>query len=217
MILDLLEKEFADRQVVILTHDRDWYTELRQQLDPKNWSFKALLPYETPDIGIRWSHKTTTFGDARGHLKNRPDSAGNDARKIMDVELALISERLKISLPFLRADKNDKRMAHEFLERLCSGGKKCLERKVAGAYVTHDDAISAFEEADRLLVSWGNKSSHSFDLVPPEAAKLIDACEKAIEAFKCSSCGKAIWYADASGPKLLQCQCAEIRWRYGKE
>ncbi len=216
MIFDLLEKEFAGRQVIVLTHDRDWYTELRQQLDAKEWTFKTLLPYERPDIGIRWSHKTTTFDDARAQLKERPDSAGNDARKIMDVELALITERLRISLPFLRADKNDKRMAHEFLERLCSDGKKCFQRKDGSSYVAHPVAIAAFDEVDRLLLSWGNKASHTFDVVGLEAAKLIDACEEAIEAFKCSSCGKNVWFADAAGAEWLQCQCAEIRWRYGK-
>ena len=32
MIQELLKKEFSDRQVIILTHDREWYTELRHQL-----------------------------------------------------------------------------------------------------------------------------------------------------------------------------------------
>jgi len=110
LIVELIEKEFSERQVIILTHDRDWYTELRQQLDGKNWVFKTLLPYEGPSVGIRWSHKTTTFDDARAHLKDRPDSAGNDARKIMDVELGLIAERLHIELPYMRGGKE--RQAH---------------------------------------------------------------------------------------------------------
>src|SRR6266404_596420 len=117
----------------------------------------------------------------------------------MDVELALIAERLKISLPFVRADKNDKRMAHEFLERLVADGKKCFERKMANGYAPHSDAIDAFDKADRLLMSWANRASHTFDLVPPEAEKLIDACEKAIEFLKCLSCGKGIWFADVAG------------------
>jgi predicted ABC-type ATPase len=265
MIVDLLEKEFAERQVIILTHDREWYTELRQQLDGKNWIFKTLLPYETPNIGIRWSHKTTTFDDARAHLKERPDSAGNDARKIMDVELALIAERLQINVPYLRAEKNDQRMAHDFLERLVGNGKKCFQKKVeddyedtvgeskivgpaphrtpelvrgsptekrkppqqvgdspTGAssptvsYEIYSEAIEAFDQADRLIVSWANRASHTFDLVQPEATKLIDTCEKALEFFKCSSCGKSVWLADAKGSEWVQCQCGEIRWRYGK-
>jgi len=216
MIRDLLEREFAGRQVVILTHDRDWYTELRQQLDDKKWGFRALLPYETPTLGIRWAHKTTTFGDARAHLAERPHSAGNDARKIMDVELALIAERLQIRLPYLRGDKNDRRAAHEFLERFVADGRKCFQRKAINDYEVYTDAIDAFEQADRLLVSWGNRASHSFDIVRPEAIKLIDDCEKALESLKCSSCERSVWFTDAVGSKWVQCQCGQIRWRYGK-
>jgi len=216
MIAGLLEREFSGRQVVILTHDREWYTELRQQLDAKNWVCKALLPYETPDVGIRWSHRTTTFDDARAQLKDRPDSAGNDARKIMDVELALIAERLQIRLPYLRADKNDRRTAHEFLERLIADGRRCFQKRVGKGYDSHQEVLDSFEDADRLLVSWANRAAHGFDMVRPEAVKLIDVCEKALECFKCSSCGKPVWFANAEGPEFIQCECGEIRWRYGK-
>lgn len=58
MIVQLLEKEFSDRQAIIMTHDREWYAELRQRFDGANWNFKALMPYEKPEIGIRWSEKT---------------------------------------------------------------------------------------------------------------------------------------------------------------
>jgi hypothetical protein len=216
MIVELLNGEFSGRQVVVLTHDREWYTELRHQLVGKNWAFKALLPYETPDIGIRWSYKTTTFDDARAQLKERPDSAGNDARKIMDVELALIAERLQIRLPYLRADKNDKRMAHDFLERFVADGKRCFQKKTGEDYAAHTDAIDAFGKADRLLVTWANRASHTFDVVRPEATKLIDVCEKALEFFKCLSYGKGVWFADAERSEWVQCQCGEVRWRYGK-
>ena len=216
MIAELLENDFGEQQVVILTHDREWYTELRHQLDDKRWAFKALLPYKTPDVGIRWSHKTTTFEDARTLLEDRPDSAGNDVRKIMDVELAIIAERLQIRMLYLRSDKNDRRTAHNFLERFIADGKRCFQKKVDDEYVAHDDAIVAFDKADALLISWANRASHSFDVVRPEATKLIDVCETALEFFKCSSCGKSVWYADAGSPELVQCECAEIRWRYGK-
>ena len=216
MIVELLAKEFATRQVVILTHDRDWYTELRQQLDDTTWNFKSLLPYENPSIGIRWSHKTGTFDDARSQLKERPDSAGNDARKIMDVELALAAERLKIKFPYLRFDKNDRRTAHEFLERLVADGARCLQRRVGKDYGCYEEALKAFNIADQLLGSWGNRASHSFDIVRPEAEKLIDACETALGCLKCSSCGKAAWFANAAGSEWVQCQCSDLRWRYGK-
>ena len=217
MILDLLEKEFSDRQVIIFTHDREWYTELRHQLDGNNrWTFKALLPYETPDIGIRWSHRTTTFDDARAQITERPESAGNDARRIMDVELSLITERLKVKLPYLRFDKNDKRVAYDFLTRLVADGKKCFEKKSDGKYIVNTDATDAWSEANGLLTSWGNRGTHTFNLVKSEATKLIDACEIALGKFKCDSCNRNIWLLTNEQSEWVQCGCGDMRWRYGK-
>ena len=219
MIQELLEKEFCGRQVLIFTHDREWYTELRHQLDGSNrWSFKTLFPYETPDIGIRWSHRTTTFDDARALIEERPDAAGHDARRIMDVELSMIAERLQIRLPYLRSDKNDRRMAHDFLVRLVADGKKCFQKKTGSEYVVNTDAIEACDKADKLLTSWGNRASHTFDMIKVEAVKLIDACEGAIACFKCYSCDPPsnVWRLDDRQSEYVQCRCGEIRWRYGR-
>jgi hypothetical protein len=216
LIVDLLKKEFADRQVIVMTHDRDWYTELRQQLDGGTWSFKALLPYETPEIGIRWSHGTSTFDDARGQLADRPDSAGNTARKIMDIELALIAERLQLKLPYLRFEKNDRRLAHDFLERIIGDGKKCFQTGGPTSFRANEEGMRLLVEADKLLLSWGNRASHTFDVVRPEAQKLIDICESALRCFRCDLCEKNVWLADAAGSGWVQCQCGKLRWRYDK-
>lgn len=214
MIAEILEKHFSERQVILLTHDRIWYTELKYQLSGSRWYFKALMPYETPALGIRWSHKTTTFDDARAHLKDRPDSAGNDARKIMDFELALVAEKLEILLPFVRGDKNDHRMANDFLQRLKSDSRKRFRKYVNGAYVSHPDAAGCLEMAHSLLLSWGNRGSHTQDLVRREATKLINVCEEVVELFRCRGCEKPVWFANAGGPKLVQCRCGELQWRY---
>ena len=60
---------FSGRQVILLTHDRIWYTELKYQLPGSRWDFKTLLPYETPAIGIRLDNMIM-FYDARAHLKD---------------------------------------------------------------------------------------------------------------------------------------------------
>jgi hypothetical protein len=216
MIVELLQKKFDGRQVIVFTHDREWYTELRQQLDAGAWDFKVLMPYETPKIGIRWSAKTSTFDDARAQLKDRPDAAGNDVRKIMDIELALIAEKLQIRMPYLRGERNDRRMAHDFLERFVADGGNCFQKKGAKDYEIHNQAIESFRRADQLLLSWANRASHTFDLVRGEAIKLIEACEQALGFFRCPSCGKGIAFADAEAKEWTQCQCGSIRWRYGK-
>lgn len=216
MIADLLQKEFSDRQVFIFTHDREWYNELRHQLDEGSWTFKALMPYEQPEVGIRWSEKTWSFDDARVRLKEDPDSAGNTARKIMDTELAGIAEGLRLRLPYRRLDRNDHRGAHEFLERLVSDGEKCFQIKRGTAYEPHLAAVAAWREADKLLLSWGNRSSHSFDLTAQEAEKLAISCENALGFFWCQDCKNSVQKLNNEGAKAVQCQCGNLRWRYGK-
>jgi len=134
----------------------------------------------------------------------------------MDVELSLIAERVQTRLPYLRFDKNERRTAHDFLERIVADGRKCFQKSADNNCVIYEDPIAALNEADTLLVSWTNRGSHSFDVTHPEATKLIDVCEKALAFFKCVFCGKYVWFAEAGGPELIQCQCGGIRWRYGK-
>jgi len=216
MIVELLEKEFKERQIIIMTHDREWYAELRQQLDSASWKFKALRPYERPDIGIRWSDKEFSFDDARALLKTSPDSAGNTARKIMDIELSLHAEGMKVRLPYLHRERNDHRMAHDFLSQLISDGVKCFKKMENGKPAPFTEAVETFREADRLVLSWGNKASHSFDIVATEAAKLITACEKMLQVLTCPSCGKAVHRLEDKGAELVQCQCGHLKWLYSK-
>jgi hypothetical protein len=111
------------------------------------------LPYESPKLGIRWSERTTSLDDARAQLKDRPDSAGNDARKVMDVELSLTAEKLRLKLPYLRGYRNDHRMWSDFLDKLVVDGARCLQKKAGKDLVCYTAGLDALKDAGRLLVS----------------------------------------------------------------
>ena len=124
MIVDLLTSQFADRQVILFTHDRDWYwyAELRHQLGGKQWGFKALLPYETPELGICWSEKTITVDEARANLKERPDwpatigtggSRGGAEERVKKIGMAAITVAALLSLSHARADDITGDILHE--------------------------------------------------------------------------------------------------------
>ncbi len=217
MVAQLLEKHFADRQVVLMTHDRIWYAELTHVLDSERWRFRMLLPYRDPSTGIRWSHSTNSFDDARELIPSRPDSAANDARKIMDVETALIAERLEIRMPFLRGIRNDKRTCVDFVGRLASASRKCLQRKDGENHKADDAGSKVLDEAEALLVTWANRGSHSHDVVAAEAEQLLDKCEEVLTVFHCDNCGKKLYTNHNKSSKLYQCDCGGLRWRYGKE
>jgi recombinational DNA repair ATPase RecF/predicted RNA-binding Zn-ribbon protein involved in translation (DUF1610 family) len=213
MIGELLEKEFSDRQVLVLTHERDWYIDLKRQLDSKTWDFKTLMPYQSPDIGIRFSLKQFGFDDARAYLNTSPDAAGNTARKIVDTTIGVLAESLKISLPYLHRERNDTRTGHEFLEKIISLNTS-FRIKNGDSYVTYTDAYEDFKKADKLLITWGNRSSHEFNIVKAEASLLIDYCENAMERFTCTNCNKEVTRLDDSRSSIKQCQCGNLRWKY---
>ena len=98
LVAELLEKEFSERQILILTHDREWFIELRHQLENDKWEFETLKPWENPEIGIQFSKNTFSFDDARSKLSNDATSAGNNCRKIMDNCLAVLCEKLEVRM-----------------------------------------------------------------------------------------------------------------------
>lgn len=218
-VVALLQKEFPERQIVLLTHDRDWYRELRYTLKD-SWKLLSLLPFRTPLEGIRWGTKVLSFDEAREHLDDNPGLAGQRARTTMDVELAIFAERLQLPLPYLRYEKNDVRQAKEFLDRLRGDSKSKLERRRPdGKYEPHPDAPALLEEADTLLLAWANRDTHTLDDgVRAEAERLIATCEKALDVFRCQSptCGKWVWTLTTADESMMQCACGSLRWKTPK-
>jgi DNA repair exonuclease SbcCD ATPase subunit len=215
MILQLLEEYFSDRQVVLLTHDREWFIELRRQITSGGWDFKALMPWNDPTVGIRWSARVPTFDDARSFLKENPDVAGNKARSYMDIELAFVAQDLRTKLPYLHREKNDLRGAHEFLERIVADAAKCFEIRVRDGFIIFEEGVKKLAEADRLIISWGNRASHG-ELARVEAVKLIDACEAALHSLICTDCKKLVTRKEDEKSRTKQCECGKLRWSYGK-
>lgn len=214
MVGALLEKEFSDRQVVLFTHERDWYIDLKAQLDQKRWEFKTLMPWESPEVGIRFSTKQYTFDDARAFLPLYPDSAGNTARKIMDTCIPVLSESLKISLPYLHRERNDHRTSHEFLEKIASSLTSFQIKRDGTNYEPFTEALDDIKAADGLVVTWANRSSHEFNIVGKEASALIDTCEKAVARFTCTNCNKDVNNLTNEKSGFKRCDCGYIKWKY---
>lgn len=218
MVAELLIREFSDRQVLIFTHDREWFADLKQQLDDSEWLFKWLSPWIDPLTGIRWSEKTTGFDAAYQQLDAKdPDGAANKARKIMDLELPLIGEKLCLRLPYKHRERNDRRMAHEFLDRFITESQTCFQvQKPDGSYEVYSDGIQKLKDADGLILSWGGRGSHDFDVEINEARSLIEASENALSVFVCPECSKSVGKNNDESSHIKQCQCGHLRWRYGK-
>lgn len=211
-VLDLLVSEFSDRQILLFTHEQDWFVELSHQLPAKQWEFKVLQTFDTPGTGIRWSSAPVGFANARILLDVAPNSAANFARGLMDLHMALVAERLALPVPFIRGARNDQRNALELLERFISRARKQLRRKGDnGSHEYWEYPVTVAHDLRVLLISWGNPGSHGRYITRPEAEKLIAECEKFLDSLRCSECGTHISYAAVVG-KHLRCDCDSLRW-----
>lgn len=211
-VADLLKNELDDRQVLLFTHDREWFDELLRRLDTRKWIFYSLNKWSSPSAGIQLSKTLFTFDQASEYLPNKPNAAGNAVRAIMDNELARISEVLEIELPFIRGPNSDKRTWYDFLEALISQGETRYRINEESKWISYMNAIECWGEARELLVTWANRASHGDSITDREAERLIERCQQSLEYFHCSECKKPVWFLERDS-KYKRCDCGKIRWK----
>ena len=214
MLSNILKEGLGNRQILLFTHDREWFHELRTMLSSSDWKFMAIRPWISPDIGLQWSESQYTFDDARSLIDIDPEAAGTNVRKIMDTQLSIIAERLQIELLYKRGDRNDTRMCMEFLEKIISIGRRAFRKKEGTSWPEFTAPLDDWNETHTLLLAWANRSSHTGSLVPNEVRQLIQSCETSLARFKCESCGSYVWSTNNTNRKRLQCNCDDLQWRY---
>ncbi|MXV50347.1 hypothetical protein GS399_05130 [Pedobacter sp. HMF7647] len=117
---DLLFEKFADHQVILLTHEEQWFQYVRQLAKKKGWLINE----------IRWNEaKGTHLDQLPTELKDLIESSiasgniaflGNPIRKYLEHLLKIICLNLEVKLSFRFNDINEKRMPDEMLSELKS-------------------------------------------------------------------------------------------------
>lgn len=208
----LLRQEFESRQIVLLTHDREWYFELQRTMPEKHWKFSRLRPFSTPDVGITFADYGLDIAAARARARTEPEEALGNVRRLMDVALSEIAERIGLAVPHLRGDDNDHRTAGQFLVALERAAKRSFRVKAGDTYVANDPALSAIKKTKPDLAIWGNRGTHTFSASVIEAEELIDGCEAVLGSFMCNTCDTPVGVYDSTGGKI-ECRCGNLQWR----
>jgi energy-coupling factor transporter ATP-binding protein EcfA2 len=220
LVATLLEQEFSDRQIILLTHEREWFFELSRFLRKPRWNAVRLMPWAGPNTGIRIAEQPDDFAKARANILSAPEDAESNVRRLMDQSLAEIAEKLKVPMPFLRGDRNDHRTAGEFIGRITGRAKKALKVRRSADPRTglpileaHSGGVLALERVAPQLAAWANRATHTFSSSPTEAEVIIDNCEAALGSFSCQGCHTDVWYALTDEGNTLQCRCGDLVWK----
>lgn len=205
---DLMVEELSDYQIVIMTHERDWFEYVKNVVKGKNWQINS----------IKWNEDKGTYVDEpfeniKNRIKKRIKEAdesglGNDLRIYIENVLKSISFHLKVKMDFQFNDFNEKRMSNE----LISGIKSTLnKRKCKELY-----DMPVF---DRLLNSnfICNISSHDnpIECSIGDFKSVWQDISEIEELFLCTSCNKYVShkYLDNVNKKI-RCSCGKKEYNW---
>lgn len=164
---DLLFEYFSDYQIVLLTHETEWYQYVKQLAKRKGW-----LANEINWSDSRGTHLKEIPTDLKEYIEkkikeNSSEELGNAIRKYLEHLLKEICVNLEVKVAFKFNDINEKRMCDELLNELKSkitkhgsedlkARKKIIERMVNstifGNLVSHDNPLVA--KIDDLKSMW---------------------------------------------------------------
>jgi len=119
-LLDLLEEEFSDHQIVLLTHEEYWYQMARRKFrdwisKEVNWSFVN---------GIRFLDQKDDLLERIAERHKKGEKVGNDLRIYVESLLKEICEALEVKMAFKNGSENERRMIGELFSALTASLEK---------------------------------------------------------------------------------------------
>jgi len=204
-LLRLLQEEFKDWQVLLLTHERYWFEMIKKELASAGWIICELE--WTPENGIQIRG---TPEDLRAMIevkRRQGHEVANDVRTLLEKILKEICFSLEVKMAFRYNGNNEDRMVGESLSEL----RRTLNEKSPGL---KDLPIFKQIEISNLL---GTKGSHDS---PKEISKgdidvALEDIEKLEALFRCDQCGRLVsrkYFVHAEKKITCRCGTKKVEW-----
>lgn len=207
---DLLFEKFSDYQIIVLTHETEWFSYIKDPAKGKGWEIQEVK--WSPKEGVHLEKNPATLKELIEHqiANNIENQLGNSIRIYLEKLLKQVCANLEIKMTFRFNDQNEKRMGSELLNEL----RPTIEKK-SSDLKTHIPILERLAGTSAL----GNLLSHDSG-VPPKMGDLKAAWEdvKDIEAiFTCSekTCRKLISMKNYDTvKKQIRCSCGALAYSW---
>lgn len=209
----LLINKFSDYQIILLTHEKDFFDIASSEAKRKGWLIKSLswtaergTNFETPIVDLR-----TRIEDK--FKAKTIDGLGNDIRRYAERQLKQIAFNLEAGLPFRFNDRNEERMMNELLTSVQSRVNK---------QSAHD--LKTKNNIDSILASpmlIGNKTSHdnTFNENIKDLEVFWDDVRNLIMTFYCTNekCKSFISMKNYDNVNCkIRCDCGKMNYDWKK-
>ena len=196
---DLLIEEFQDWQLVVLTHDRYFFEQVRRKV--KGWSAYQVLGWKYGRGPALREQRGATDVDAALELldEGQIGDAARRGRRGLELLLKELCEGLEVPLPYRRGNDNEFREVGQLL----NGLRRLLKEDSRGkAFLASIDNTLRAIEADAQSVL--NAEAHASDsgASPEEVRSTLERVRSFDAMWNCTKCNTRIW--KESG---VRCKC----------
>jgi len=146
----LIDERFSDYQIIVLTHEKDWFDYISRLVKGKDWLINLIRHDDVDGLNIDLPLPNLEEQIENQISAGNTDSLGNKMRKYLESILKKIVKKYGVMVRYENNDKNEDRMPNELLSELKSYINK------------HPDPIKDFTVVDRLMgsVCIAHKDSH---------------------------------------------------------
>ncbi|MDO9154281.1 MAG: AAA family ATPase [Paludibacter sp.] len=209
----LLINKFSDFQIILLTHEKDFFDIASSEAKRNNWLITSLswtaekgASFETPRIDLR------TKIEDKFKAKNI-DGLGNDIRHYAERQLKQIAYNIEAGLVFRFNDKNEERMMNELLSSVQSR----VNKQSPADLKTKNNIDSIL--ASPILI--GNKTSHdnTFKENINDLEVFWEDVKKLIKTFYCSEDKCKSFVATKNFDNVnskIRCNCGTVNYDWKK-
>ncbi len=206
----LLADKFSDYQVILLTHEKEFFELVSSDVKSRGWSIKNFTWSKESGTGVE---KGTHGLEERIHKKfeeKNTDGLGNDIRVYTENVMKEVAFNIEANVAFRYNEINERRMAPELLDavhsRISKKGKGLKEKAniprvkgmpmFIGNTTSHDNKYN--ESIEDLEVMW-------------------EDIKKTIHTFYCNNCKKfiSIKYFD-NVENRIRCGCGNLSYDWKK-
>jgi energy-coupling factor transporter ATP-binding protein EcfA2 len=209
----MLVNEFEDYQIILLTHEKDFFDIASSEAKRKNWLVTSLswtaengTSFETPLIDLRATIEQKIAA------KNT-DGLGNDIRKYGERQLKQIANNIEAKVVFRFNEQNEERMLNELLSSV-----QGTINKQSPSDLKNKNNIDSILGSPLLI---GNKTSHdnTFKENISDLEVFWDDIKQLVKTFycgeeKCKSFVAMRFYDTAKNQ--IRCKCGKLYYDWKK-
>ncbi|MBA7660902.1 hypothetical protein ES703_68908 [subsurface metagenome] len=199
-VIDLLEENFSDYQILLLTHDSVWLDRLQRSFP--QWMRKHFLGWDYA-IGPRVEPGKNSYEQIEDFLANdNPTEAGRTFGVYLEWILQLLCENCEASMKYNRRNEHS-------LSELFQAFRERLEKKLKATHLIVK-LISDFETDTGFRNFCAHWKDPEIPYTSSEIEEIVERWKNIETKIECDNCHKFIIYEKVDEYEHIFCPCRKL-------